>query len=60
MTLRSLRTALVLPLLAAPAAFAKTSEPREILPFIADDYPKALAAAKAEGKPIFLEAWAPW
>ena len=32
----------------------------EVLPFIADDYPRALAAARAEKKPIFLEAWAPW
>lgn len=48
-------------LLALPAAAAgKTSAPREILPFIADDYPKALAAARAAGKPIFFEAWAPW
>ena len=60
MSTTRLQAALAAVLLAAPAAFAKTSEPREILPFIADDYPKALAAAKAEGKPIFLEAWAPW
>ena len=33
---------------------------KEVLPFIADDYPKALAAARAEKKPIFLETWAPW
>ena len=33
---------------------------KEVLPFIADDYPKALALARAEGKPIFLETWAPW
>jgi hypothetical protein len=32
----------------------------EVLPFIADDYPKALALARAEKKPIFLETWAPW
>ena len=35
------------------------SSPKEVLPFIADDYPKALAAARAEKKPIFLETWAP-
>ena len=45
-------------LLALPAAAA--SAPPEVLPFIADDYPKALAAAKAAKKPIFFEAWAPW
>ncbi len=30
------------------------------LPFIEDDYPRALAAAKARHVPIFVEAWAPW
>jgi hypothetical protein len=28
--------------------------------WISDDYPKALAAAKARGVPIFVDAWAPW
>jgi hypothetical protein len=55
-----IRAALAVALLAAPAAAATGKAPREILPFIADDYPKALAAAKASGKPIFLEFWAPW
>ena len=30
------------------------------LPFIENDYPKALALAKARHVPIFVEAWAPW
>jgi hypothetical protein len=30
------------------------------LPFINDDYPKALAAAKQRNVPIFVEVWAPW
>jgi len=30
------------------------------LPFINDDYPKALAAAKRGNLPIFVEVWAPW
>ncbi len=50
--------ALAAALLAMPAAAA--SAPQEVLPFIADDYPKALAVAKSAKKPIFLEAWAPW
>jgi hypothetical protein len=56
------RAALAAALMAAPAALgnAPAAAPREVLPFIADDYPKALAAAKAAGKPIFFEAWAPW
>ena len=30
------------------------------LPFIQDDYPKALAEARAKKLPLFIEAWAPW
>ncbi len=30
------------------------------LPFIEDDYQKAVARAKAKNVPIFVEAWAPW
>jgi hypothetical protein len=30
------------------------------LPFIEDDYTKAVARAKAKDVPIFVEAWAPW
>ena len=32
----------------------------ETLPFIEDDYTKAVARAKAKNVPIFVEAWAPW
>jgi hypothetical protein len=42
------------------SGLAQASTAKEVLPFIADDYPKALAAARAEKKPIFLETWAPW
>jgi hypothetical protein len=45
---------LLLLLLAAPV-FAK-----EVLPFIDNDYAKALARAKTKNVPIFVEAWAPW
>jgi hypothetical protein len=30
------------------------------VPFIDDDYTKALAEARARQVPIFIEAWAPW
>ncbi len=30
------------------------------LPFISDDYPRALAEARARDLPLFVEAWAPW
>lgn len=57
----SLLAALLASLGAAPAlATIAPSASRDILPFIADDYPQALATARAQGKPIFLEAWAPW
>ena len=42
-------------LAAAPAGRAKP-----VLPFIADDYGKALREARARKLPIFIESWAPW
>ncbi len=30
------------------------------LPFIEDDWPRALAEAKARHLPIFVDSWAPW
>lgn len=30
------------------------------LPFIEDDYPRALEQARARKLPLFIEAWAPW
>ncbi len=47
---------LILLLLAAPVvAYGK-----EVLPFIDNDYAKAVARAKAKNVPIFADAWAPW
>jgi hypothetical protein len=40
---------------AAPAVEAKS-----VLPFLYDDYPKAVALARANKVPLFIEAWAPW
>jgi hypothetical protein len=31
-----------------------------VLPWVEDDYSKALAQARAKNVPIFVEAWAPW
>lgn len=52
---------------ACSATRAAPPEPRtahvashDVLPFIQDDYPRALAEAKAKKKPIFVDAWAPW
>jgi hypothetical protein len=41
--------------LASPAPAKKSA-----LPFIEDDYPRALAEARSKKVPIFVEAWAPW
>ena len=30
------------------------------LPFHSDEYPKALAEARARAVPLFIESWAPW
>ena len=49
--------ALALALLAAPGSSAPAPP---VLPFIEDDFPRALAEARARKLPIFVEAWAPW
>jgi hypothetical protein len=30
------------------------------LPFVEDDYARAIRDARARGVPVFVEAWAPW
>jgi hypothetical protein len=45
---------------AVPALSTATAETKPALPFIENDYPKALAEARARKLPIFAEAWAPW
>jgi len=43
------------------ALFALTSlSVRADLPFIENDYTKAIAQARAKNVPLFVEAWAPW
>jgi len=44
----------------APVATGERVAVGEVLPFIHDDYPKALAEAKRRNKPLFVDAWAPW
>jgi thiol-disulfide isomerase/thioredoxin len=57
------------PRVPAPAALAHSPVPpagapspaaQSSLAFIEDDYPRALAQARALGKPLFVDAWAPW
>jgi thiol-disulfide isomerase/thioredoxin len=39
---------------------AKVTAAHEVLPFVHDDYPRALAEARKRKKPIFVDSWAPW
>jgi hypothetical protein len=51
--MRSLLVALAL-LAASPASAAGS------LPFVADDYARALADARARNLPLVVDVWAPW
>jgi hypothetical protein len=42
------------------ALLAATALPAMALPFIENDYAKALARARTKNVPIFVDAWAPW
>ncbi|HEY1905277.1 MAG TPA: thioredoxin family protein [Myxococcaceae bacterium] len=46
--------------LAGCAHAGKGDGPGSGIRFVSDDYPGALARARAEGKPLFIDAWAPW
>ncbi|XXX72215.1 thioredoxin family protein [Sorangium sp. So ce134] len=45
---------------AAPPAAAAPEAARPPLEFIRDDVPRAREKARAEGKALFVDAWAPW
>ena len=49
-----LRAAAIIALLLAAPVGADT------LPFVENDYARALKQARAKKLPIFVEAWAPW
>jgi hypothetical protein len=46
----------------APAATAKGTSAKwnPVVPFIEDDFGRALALAKERKLPVFIEGWAPW
>ena len=48
----------------AHAATASTRKPaatwKPVVPFIEDDFGRALALAKERKLPVFIEGWAPW
>lgn len=39
---------------------AATAAPAPVLPFVEDDWERALHEARRLGIPIFIESWAPW
>ena len=51
-------TARAVPAKQARAAPASAWKP--VVPFIEDDFGRALALAKARKLPVFIEGWAPW
>jgi len=49
------------PTAAKPASAGTTSaQPAMVMPWIEDDYAKAISEAKARNLPVFVESWAPW
>ena len=55
-----LLSALVLLSTAASALGAGATSHSGRLPFVDDDYARAIRDARARGVPVFVEAWAPW
>jgi hypothetical protein len=53
---RLTRASVMAVVLAATAPLLAASS----LPFVEDDYARALADARARKLPLFIEAWAPW
>jgi hypothetical protein len=58
--MRRIDVGLALALLAATAVASGAEGLEKALPFVADDYAKALGEARAQKLPLFVEAWAPW
>ena len=59
--LLSISSAALLSLSAAASPAAPSSAaPKAALPWIENDYARAMAEAKRRGVPVFVEAWAPW
>jgi hypothetical protein len=55
-----LRPIVLLAPLALAATLAAAKERPPALPFIENDFDKAVAAAKTAARPVFVEVWAPW
>jgi len=47
-------------LIASLLLIAAAAQAKEVLPWIENDYGKAIARARSADRPVFVEAWAPW
>ena len=56
---RSIIGPLLACLLSMPGA-SRAAPAKPVLPWIDDDYARAVAAAQARKLPMFVESWAPW
>lgn len=41
-------------------AVSAIANAKEVLPFVENDYAKAVARASSKNLPLFVDAWAPW
>ena len=46
--------------MAAKAHATQAAAWKPVVPFIEDDFPRAIALAKQRKLPVFIEGWAPW
>jgi hypothetical protein len=44
----------------SPARSLSAAAAKKVLPFIEDDYARALGDARSHELPLFVEVWAPW
>jgi hypothetical protein len=56
----TMKTRIAIVLLLTVLANTSLGKATKGLPFISDDFQKALAQAKQRNLPIFVDVWAPW
>ena len=55
-----MKTQIAIAILLAALSTSSLGKPSKGLPFINDDFQKALAQAKQRNLPLFVDVWAPW
>jgi len=55
-----MKTQIAIALLLAVLATPSLSKANQGLPFINDDFQKALTQARKRNLPLFVDVWAPW